>query len=89
MVEKPSVAMLRWVFGRPSDSITCEVDFTEDHGYDVSVVPHSDVSAPPVEHFNSLFQALERHVELADTLRKDGWTMIGSITRWAEPGTAA
>ncbi len=78
--EAARVAMLRWVFGRNAEAITCEIDFIDGEGDDVSVVPHWAVSSSAVEHFSSPLQALERHAELALALREQGWTMIGSVT---------
>ncbi len=75
--------MVRWVFGREENSITCEVDFIEDQGYDVSLVPHWDVSAAAIEHYDSAVKAMGRHAELARGLRDGGWTLTGSISRWS------
>lgn len=87
--QAPPSAMLRWVFERRAAMITCEVDFTPEEGYDVSVVPHWDVAATAIEHFDSPLSALERHAELACTLRDTGWTMVGSVTRWPGPEATA
>jgi hypothetical protein len=84
MVEKTPVSMLRWVFGRDEAAITCEVDFTEGHGYDVTVVPHWNISASVIEHFDSALKAMGRHAELASKLRDEGWTLLGSITQWSQ-----
>ena len=78
------VALLRWVFGRNAEEITCEIDFTEGEGcdgYDVCVVPHWAVASTAIEHFDSPVQALERHAELAIALQAQGWTMLGSVTQ--------
>ena len=68
--------MLRWVFSRRANAITCEVDLTGDHQYEVSVVPHWDVSAAAIERFDSAPHALQRHAELAQSLREAGWVLI-------------
>ena len=68
--------MLRWVFGRRANAITCEVDFTADHQYEVSVVPHWNVSAPSIERFDTAPHAMQRHAELALSLREAGWKVI-------------
>ncbi len=68
--------MLRWRFRRHANTITCRVDFTADHQYEVSVVPHWDVSASTVERFDSAPHALQRHAELAQRLREAGWVVI-------------
>src|SRR5688500_12408862 len=70
---QPPIPMLRWVLLRHANAITCEVDFAGDHQYEVSVVPHWDVSATAIERFDSAPHALERHAELALSLRQAGW----------------
>jgi len=77
--------MLRWVFGRRANAITCEVDFTADHQYEVSVVPHWDVSATAIERFDSAPHALQRHAELALSLRQAGWTVVDHDQDIAHP----
>ncbi len=68
--------MLRWVFGRRADAITCEVDVIADHQYEVSVVPHWDLAATAIERFDSAPRAMQRHAELAMGLREAGWKLI-------------
>ncbi len=68
--------MLRWVFRRRADAITCGVDFTAGHQYEVSVVPHWNVSATAIEGFDSAPHALQRHAELTQRLRDSGWIVI-------------
>ena len=74
--EELPIPMLRWVFLRRANAVTCEVDFTADHRYQVSVVPHWDVSATAIERFDSAPHALERHAELALSLRQAGWKVV-------------
>ena len=70
------IPMLRWVFLRDLRAITCKVDFTADKQYDVSVVPHWDVSASAIERFDSAPRALERHAQFTVSLREAGWKVI-------------
>jgi len=67
--------MLRWVFRRHANAITCEVDSTVDH-FEVSVIPHWDVAASAIERFESASRAMQRHAELAMTLRESGWVVV-------------
>lgn len=70
--------MLRWIFLRHANAITCEVDFATDH-YEVSVIPHWDVSASAIERFDSAPHAMERHAELATSLREAGWAVVDHV----------
>lgn len=65
--------VLRWVFRRDNDAITCEIDAAGDHAFDVCIVPHWDVSASTIERFDAEYRAFERHAELARRLGKAGW----------------
>jgi hypothetical protein len=65
--------MLRWVFTRNHEQLTCEVDADAAGGYEVCVVPHWDVSRAAVERFDGALTALERHAELSSYLRQNGW----------------
>ena len=75
-----STRVLRWVFRRSNDAITCEIDATGDRAFDVCIVPHWDVSAATIERFDAEYRAFERHAELARRLREAGWVRaIGTI----------
>jgi hypothetical protein len=65
--------MLRWTFTRNHAALTCELDANPGGGYDVSLVPHWDVSRAAIEPFDTAVTALERHAELAEYLRETGW----------------
>jgi hypothetical protein len=67
--------MLRWLFRRGTATLTCEVDATRGHRFEVSVVPHWNVAASSIEQFDDLISALERHAEIANRLRQTGWTV--------------
>jgi hypothetical protein len=68
--------LLRWVFQRDAKTITCEVDVLGPRSYDVSLVPHWDVSASIVQHFDAPQGALLRHADIARQLREGGWTIV-------------
>lgn len=68
--------MLRWVFHRDTDTLTCEVDAARRHRFDVCVIPHWDVAASSIERFDDAVSAFERHADIARRLREAGWTSV-------------
>ena len=68
--------ILRWVFLRGSKALTCEVRACGKQTYDVSVVPHWDVSSSVVETFNRPASALQRHAEICWYFREAGWILV-------------
>jgi hypothetical protein len=75
------MTMLRWTFTRNHDALTCELDGNAPGNYEVSIVPHWDVSATAVERFDGAAGAFERHAELARYLRETGWHLARRGTR--------
>jgi hypothetical protein len=73
--------MLRWVFHRGTDTLTCEIDAARRHHFDVCVIPHWDVAASSIEQFDSAASAFERHAEIARRLREAGWTSVDHVIR--------
>jgi hypothetical protein len=71
----PVVPLVRWIFERPGNAITCEVDMTETHTCNVSVIPHWNSASAFVEHFDGPVQAMEHHAEVAQELRNAGWVV--------------
>ena len=70
------VPIVRWVFHRGSEALTCEVDARQTgEGYDICVVPHWDVTSAVVEPVDSTVSALRRHAEIARALREAGWSV--------------
>jgi hypothetical protein len=72
--------ILRWVFQRGPEVLTCAVENSgERSSYDVCVLPHWDLSDSTVERFDAPASALRRHAEIALQLRQAGWvTSYGS-----------
>jgi len=68
-----STRVLRWVFRRDGRAITCEIDADRTHTFEVSIVPHWDVSASVVERFDAARHAFLRHAEMVRRLRDAGW----------------
>jgi hypothetical protein len=73
--------ILRWIFRRNDEILTCEVDVTSGHRYEVCVIPHWDVSQSVVERFRAPLSAFERHAEIARQLRAGGWMVTGRDAR--------
>ena len=71
--------VLRWVFQRDANEITCELDVRANHTFDVCVVPHWDVSAATIEHFDAPTMAMLRHAEIARRLREGGWVLTEHV----------
>ena len=80
-----SEGILRWIFLRGTKTLTCEVRVSGKQPYDVSVVPHWDVSSSVIETFQRPAGALQRHAELAWYFRQEGWSLI----RESAPTTGA
>ena len=70
-----SAGILRWIYLRGTRALTCEVRVFG-KTYDVSVVPHWDVSSSVIETFESPASALRRHAEIASSFRQAGWSMV-------------
>jgi hypothetical protein len=70
-----SAGTLRWVFLRGTRVLTCEVRVFG-KTFDVSVVPHWDVSASVIESFDRPASALRRHAEIASHFREAGWSQV-------------
>jgi len=71
--------MLRWVFHRGTDTLTCVVDAARRHHFDVGVIPHWDVAASSIERFDDAVSAFERHADIARRLREAGWTSVDHV----------
>jgi hypothetical protein len=74
-----TIPLVRWIFERKGDAITCEIDMNEEHTCDVAVIPHWNAASSVVEHFNGPMGAMERHAELAMALREEGWTLTDRV----------
>jgi hypothetical protein len=71
-----SVPLLRWVFQQKRRVVTCAVDVAGDgRSFDVSLVPHWNLSDTTIESFRTAASALARHAEIALKLRQGGWAV--------------
>jgi hypothetical protein len=67
--------LLRWIFQRDNQTLTCQVDQQPGAGnYTLSLVPHSDAAAE-AETFSTAWSAFRRHATIASELRRSGWTL--------------
>jgi hypothetical protein len=68
--------ILRWVFQRDVETLTCRIDVADTNRFEVCVVPHWDVSQAVIERFDAPMSALSRHAEIARRLRESGWMVM-------------
>ena len=72
--------VLRWVFRRDRDALTCGLEVGPNRNYDVCVVPHWDVSSSLIERFDAPAEALFRHADIARRLREKGWVLTDYVS---------
>jgi hypothetical protein len=70
-----SIRLLRWVFQRGNQLLTCQLDSEGSKpSYTLSLVPHWDVRQAVSETFDAGVSAFHRHANVAERLRREGWT---------------
>jgi hypothetical protein len=74
-MKKSISPMLRWVLGRGTARIACELSQNSDRTFDVRVVP-SWGRQPLVNQFPDVVQAMAGHAEAAGKLRDSGWRVV-------------
>jgi hypothetical protein len=74
-----AIPLVRWIFERNGNAITCEIDMNDEHTCEVAVIPHWDAASSVVEHFDGPMGAMERHAELAVALLEEGWTVTDRV----------
>jgi hypothetical protein len=70
-----SRALLRWIFERGHQRLTCRVDQQPETGFTLSLLPHSRRAIGVAETFTSAWSAFQRHAMIASELRGAGWTL--------------
>ena len=66
--------ILRWVFHRGADALTCAVEAGGHASYDVCVLPHWNLSEATVEHFDApAAPSGGTRKSPRDFVRPDGW----------------
>jgi stress-induced morphogen len=80
--KKRMIRILRWVFQRDNQLLTCQLDSNGHHAsYTLSLVPHWDVREAVSETFAGV-GAFRRHAAVAEQLRNEGWTVAAySVAR--------
>jgi len=71
------VSLLKWVFYRKEQMLTCEISVNGADSYDVCVVLHWDAGSSVIESFDHAEAAIQRHEELAWYFREAGWARVG------------
>ena len=72
----PDVRVMRWVFTRADNRLTCELALADDHAcYELKTSRGDRSSAPTVERFVDVSTAFERQSTIEGTLVKDGWSL--------------
>lgn len=67
-------SVLRWVFHRGGNVLTCGVEAGPDRSsFNVYILLHWNLSVAMVERFTAPASALRRHAEIASGLREAGW----------------
>ena len=88
-IQSDSTRVLCWVFRRNDQAITCEIDANRTHAFEVSLVPHWNVSASVIERFDAAHDAFLRHAEVARRLRDAGWVRANAPRVSRSTGVAA
>ena len=78
-----SVRLLRWVFQRDNQLVTCQLDRNgRQPSYTLSIVPHWDVRQAASETFEAGVAAFRQHAVVAEQLRRQGWSLAAySVAR--------
>jgi hypothetical protein len=67
--------VLRWVFRRDFDCLTCELRFAGDDCFELCTIPPYPPSINGLERFSHADDALQRQCELEAALINDGWML--------------
>jgi hypothetical protein len=67
--------LLRWIFQRGHQRLTCRVDQQPGTGFTLSLVPHAPAALGIAETFTTAWSAFQRHAMIASELRGAGWTL--------------
>jgi hypothetical protein len=71
--------MIRSVFQRKANAITCELARRGPHSFELYVVPHWAPASAVIERFDIPEVALARHAQMAQCLRENGWMVIDRV----------
>ena len=90
--EQPSpgqVQVLRWVFHKDYDCVTCELTLAGDESFELCTIPPYPTPKDAVRHFSRIDEALQRQSELEAALINDGWTLELHESTLGGPGFVA
>jgi hypothetical protein len=73
--EAAPVRVLRWVFSRDFDNVTCELTLASDERFELRMVPPYPTQADAMRRFSQVNDALQRQCEIEAALINDGWTL--------------
>lgn len=75
-VRDDTVRLLRWVFSRGTELLTCELALSDDDtSYELRTVTALRPASPSTERFADATAAFERQCALEGSLLNDGWTL--------------
>jgi hypothetical protein len=74
-VERSPVRVLRWVFTRDDEHLTCELTLAGDESFELTTRPAFPAHSDGREHFRNLAASFQRQCELEAALIDDGWTL--------------
>jgi hypothetical protein len=77
--------LVRWVLRQGPAALTCQVGMTPDRSFEIAVIPSSRSALPIRERFSGALAAMERHAEIAGSLRAAGWV----VSRRSTPAIGA
>jgi hypothetical protein len=68
--------VLRWVYSRQDESLTCELHLADDGlSYQLTMTPCPQHGVPELERFKDATDAFHRQCELERNLIADGWSL--------------
>jgi hypothetical protein len=79
--ERHPRSLLRWIFQRGHQRVTCRVDQRPgEQTFTLSLVPHASMGIGVAETFTSAWSAFRRHAMIASELRRSGWRLAAYTT---------
>ena len=66
--------VLRWLFRHSDRLLTCGSTRATGAAFEGGTVPHWDIRRASIERFSCAKAALQRHAEIAASLRESGWS---------------
>ena len=67
--------IVRWIFQRGNDLVSCHVERADDQAYAVCLVPYGSEVGRFVERCDAAIGAFQRHASIAAYLRGNGWKL--------------